>query len=453
MNRLERRSVFALSGIFALRIYGLFLILPVFAIYAEQLPGTSPFLIGIALGAYGLTQAVFQIPFGILSDRFGRKTMLTVGLLLFAVGSVVAAMSSGIVGVIVGRAIQGAGAIAAVILALTADLTREEQRTKSMAIIGATIGAVFLTALMTGPGLERTIGVPGMFWLTGFLALAALPVVWWIVPTPASAVFDINVRPVKAQMAAVLKDPQLLRLDLGIFVLHMVLTAMFVALPLVLIDTLAMPGGMHWKVYVPVLLASIVLMLPLLFAGMRRDRTMPVFKSAIFILIIAEILLWLGFTDRVMLLIGLVVFFVGFNLLEAMLPSLVSRLAPAGAKGTVMGVYNGFEFAGVFVGGALGGAIYGVWGATGLFLFGTIVAIAWWVIALTGGKPLLRDSMALPIERASDRDAATIAQRLLAIPGVEDVTVLSGEGVAYLKVDRDRLNEADLAPFERRASD
>ena len=228
MTRAERRAVSALAGIFGLRMFGLFLILPVASLYAGTLAGHTPLLIGLVLGAYGFTQALLQIPLGILSDRLGRKPVIVAGLLVFAVGSVVAALADHIVGVIVGRALQGAGAIAAAVLALTADLTREEQRTKAMGMIGVTLGLAFMLALIIGPILAGTVGVPAMFWFTGALAIAAIAVLWWGVPDPARAAPHRDVLTAPAQIDGVLRDAQLRRLDLGIFVLHMGLTAMFV---------------------------------------------------------------------------------------------------------------------------------------------------------------------------------------------------------------------------------
>ena len=346
MNRSERRSVAALAGVFNLRMLGLFLVLPVIALYAAQLDGATPFLIGLSVGIYGLTQALFQIAFGALSDRFGRKPLIMLGLLIFAFGSVVAAMSDTLTGIIIGRALQGSGAIAAVVLALVADLTREQQRTKAMALIGMSIGASFLIALMAGPALDRWIGVSGIFWLTAVLALGCIAVIVWWVPTPQHGARDPGSRATLVYFREVIANPHLLRLDLGIFILHMVLTAVFVVIPFALVDTLELKRDAHWQVYIPVLIGSVLLMAPLLIMGMRRQRTFWVFRLAIAILLAGQLALLSGMDQAKLLLTGLLCFFVGFNLLEAMLPSLMTRLAPGYAKGTAIGVYNTFEFAG-----------------------------------------------------------------------------------------------------------
>ena len=435
MNRSERRSVGALAGIFSLRMFGLFLVLPVMALYAAQMEGATPFMIGLAVGIYGLTQALFQIAFGTLSDRFGRKPLIVFGLLIFAAGSVVAAMADTLTGVIIGRALQGSGAIAAVVLALVADLTREQQRVKAMALIGMSIGASFLLALMAGPALDRWIGVSGIFWLTAVLALGCIVVVVWSVPTPRHAAGDPGSRASKDYFREVMANAHLLRLDVGIFTLHMVLTAVFVVAPFALVETLGLERDSHWQVYVPVLVGSILLMAPLLILGMRRERTFWVFRLAILIVLVGQCVLFSGADQAISLIAGLVCFFVGFNLLEAMLPSLMTRLSPGYAKGTAIGVYNTFEFAGVFAGGALGGILLGLFGSSGVFAFCVLATLMWLVVALTGRTPQLRNSVTLRLERERDLTSGAIEQSLGALNGVDEVTVLPKDCVAYLRVD------------------
>jgi len=435
MNRSERRSVGALAGVFSLRMFGLFLVLPVMALYAAQMEGATPFMIGLAVGIYGLTQALFQIAFGTLSDRFGRKPLIVFGLLVFAAGSVVAAMADTLVGVIIGRALQGSGAIAAVVLALVADLTREQQRVKAMALIGMSIGASFLLALMAGPALDRWIGVGGIFWLTAVLALGCIVVVVWWVPTPRHAAGDPGSRASKDYFREVMANAHLLRLDVGIFTLHMVLTAVFVVAPFALVETLGLERDSHWQVYVPVLVGSILLMAPLLILGMRRERTFWVFRLAILIVLVGQCVLFSGADQAISLIAGLVCFFVGFNLLEAMLPSLMTRLSPGYAKGTAIGVYNTFEFAGVFAGGALGGILLGLFGSSGVFAFCVLATLMWLVVALTGRTPQLRNSVTLRLERERDLTSGAIEQSLGALNGVDEVTVLPKDSVAYLRVD------------------
>ncbi|MGB1612323.1 MAG: MFS transporter [Arenicellales bacterium] len=322
MNSLERRSVAALAGVFSLRMFGLFMVLPMMALYASGLEGATPLMIGLALGVYGLTQAIFQIPFGMLSDRFGRKHLIVFGLVLFLIGSVVAALAQDALGVVVGRALQGSGAIAAVVLALVADLTRDQQRTKAMALMGMSIGASFLFALMAGPVLDQWVGMSGLFWMTALLAGLSIGVVIWIVPDAPITLREPGARATREFFFEVLKTPHLLRLDFGIFVLHMVLTALFVATPFALVDVLQLDRDAHWRVYVPVLLVSIILMLPLLIIGMRRHLTFFVFRIAIIALLAAFLLLFAGYDRSVWLVTGMGLFFVGFNLLEAMLRGL-----------------------------------------------------------------------------------------------------------------------------------
>ena len=435
MNRSERRSVGALAGVFSLRMFGLFLVLPVMALYAAQMEGATPFMIGLAVGIYGLTQALFQIAFGTLSDRFGRKPLIVFGLLVFAAGSVVAAMADTLAGVIIGRALQGSGAIAAVVLALVADLTREQQRVKAMALIGMSIGASFLLALMAGPALDRWIGVGGIFWLTAVLALGCIVVVVWWVPTPRHAAGDPGSRASKDYFREVMANAHLLRLDVGIFTLHMVLTAVFVVAPFALVETLGLERDSHWQVYVPVLVGSILLMAPLLILGMRRERTFWVFRLAILIVLVGQCVLFSGADQAISLIAGLVCFFVGFNLLEAMLPSLMTRLSPGYAKGTAIGVYNTFDFAGGFAGGALGGILLGLFGSSGVFAFCVLATLMWLLVASTGRTPQLRNSVTLRLDRERDLTSGAIEQGLGALNGVDEVTVLPKDCVAYLRVD------------------
>ena len=339
LNRLEKRSITALASVYGLRMFGLFLILPVLAIYAEQLDGSSPMLMGVALGVYGITQAIFQIPFGVMSDKFGRKPIIIFGLVIFIIGSLVAAFSSTISGVIIGRALQGAGAIASVVLALTSDLTRENQRTKAMAFIGMTIGLSFLLALIFAPILEFVIGVKGLFILTAVLAGISIFVVHKVVPTPVQT-FNLEVRAVPRRMLGLLKHPFLIRLDLGIFILHFVLTAMFVVVPVILLEQLKLPTQSHWKVYVPALLASIVFMVPMIILSSKKKWLMRVFLAAISILLFAQCLLMWRPLGVMGMTVCLFFFFWGFNLLEAMLPSLVSRVAPAAGKGSALSLIH-----------------------------------------------------------------------------------------------------------------
>jgi predicted MFS family arabinose efflux permease len=442
MNPLERRSVGVLAAIYALRMAGLFLIFPVFSLYAEGLSGQTPALIGVALGVYGLSQALLQIPYGVASDYLGRKPVIVVGLLVFAAGSVLAATSTSIYGVIAGRALQGAGAIAAAVMALVADLTREEQRTKAMAIIGVTIGGSMLLSLVIGPLLNGVIGVPGMFWMTAILALAATLVLWFGVPRPVRP--PQPTRDLAGQFARILRDGRLLRLDAGIFFLHLVITAMFLVLPHALLEHAGLPVNQHWQVYLPVMVAGVLTMIPFVIYANRGNRMRQVIIGAVAVLIVSEILLYFFHTAAVPLLLALWIFFSGFNLLEATLPSLISRLAPPESKGAAIGVYSTSQFLGAFVGGVLGGWVYGQAGIGAVFLLAAGGLTLWLLAAATMPTLHLLATRTLAIGRQSPAQAEKLARKLSALPGVAEAIVLAEEGMAYLKVEPRRFDEAAL---------
>lgn len=379
MSRDELRAGASLAAIFALRMLGLFLILPVFAVHAREIPGGDNLtLVGLALGAYGLTQAVFQIPFGMAADRHGRKPVIVTGLLLFALGSAVAAVATHIWWTILGRILQGAGAISAAVTALAADLTREQHRTKVMAMIGSSIGLMFAVSLVAAPAMYAVIGLGGIFWLTALLSLGAIGLVVFVVP-PAPAL-PPGPRP---SFGEVLADRNLLRLNLGIFTLHAVQMAMFVVIPGLLVQHGDMPVASHWKLYLPAVIVSFVLMVPAILLAERRNKVKPVFVSAILLLLSTEIAMSLGSTRFVVVAGGLLSFFVAFNILEAMLPSIVSRVAPAQAKGAALGIYNTTQALGLFTGGALGGWLVQNVDPAAVFVFGSIVVTGWLAVAVT----------------------------------------------------------------------
>jgi predicted MFS family arabinose efflux permease len=381
MSPTELRASLSLAAIFGLRLFGMFIILPVFVIYAETLEGgRNMALVGIALGAYGLTQAALQIPFGWWSDRYGRKRVIYAGLAIFALGSFIAAAASSIHLVIVGRIVQGAGAISAAVIAMAADLTREEHRTKAMALIGSTIGVAFALSLVASPALNRLIGVPGIFLLTGVLALGAMLIVWRVVPDPQAPAAPA--RGTLAEFRALLVDGQLLRLNYGIFVLHAVLMAMFIAIPFALRDA-GLPLEQHWHLYLPVMLLSFVLMLPAVMNSGKGDRLKRYFVVSVALVLVAQVLLGVLPPKFWLLALVLLTFFTPFNVLEAMLPTLTSRLAPPESKGAALGIYSSVQFLGTFVGSAAGGYAYGQWGATGVtVLCGALVAV--WLVVASG---------------------------------------------------------------------
>jgi predicted MFS family arabinose efflux permease len=444
MNRGELRAALSLSGVYALRMLGLFMILPVFALYAGELEGVTPTLTGLAIGAYGLTQAVLQIPAGLLSDRIGRKPVIIGGLLVFALGSVVAALADSMLVVILGRALQGAGAIAAAIMALAADLTREQHRIKAMALIGMSIGLSFALALVLGPVLNDWVGVPGIFAITAILALGGILVVMFVVPRPVVSRPHRVAEAIPAQFGRVLRHTQLLRLDFGILMLHAILTASFVVLPLILRDQAGVAASDHWKIYLPVLVCSVLAMLPLIIMAERRGRVRPVFLFAIALLIAAEIGLFVLPVTLYSVVFMMFVFFTAFNLLEAMLPSLVSRIAPADCRGTAMGFYSSSQFFGAFLGGALGGLLHQYYGTHAVFLCAAAGATLWLLLALSMSRPEKLSSYIYKIEAVEPGDTAQLAQRLLALAGVAEAVVVAEEGVAYLKVDKQVFDEASL---------
>lgn len=439
MSARELRAAFGLAGIFGLRMLGLFVILPVFALYAAKLEGGDNLtLVGVALGAYGLAQAILQIPFGRWSDAVGRKPVLYVGLAIFALGSIVAGWSTSIMGVIVGRVLQGAGAVSAVAIAMAADLTREEHRTKVMAIIGSTIGLSFALSLVLGPWLDRMIGVSGIFYLIAVLAVAAMIVVLRL-PEPADG------QPVREPVAfaEVLRNVELLRLNVGIFVLHAVLLSLFVTVPFDLIAA-GLDRTEHATVYAIVMLGSVLFMLPCVRLSERGGRAKTVFLGCI-VLVLASQAMLIGLTHSLWGVgATLLVFFMGFMVLEAALPAQVSRVAPAGARGAAVAVYSTLQFLGAAFGSALGGYLMQNAGRAGL-LWVNLAMVAVWLMVAWGMQEAVRSAertFAIPTMDASR--AESLRSRLVALNGVRDVRVNCGAGIAYLKVDIRIFDERDV---------
>ncbi len=382
----ERRAGMSLAAIFALRMLGLFLILPVFAVHAKGIPGGDDLtLVGLAIGAYGLTQAFLQIAYGAASDRFGRKPVIVFGLLLFLVGSVVAALADGIYMIIVGRVLQGAGAISAAVTALAADLTRDQHRTKVMAMIGSSIGLVFALSMVAAPLLYQAVGMDGIFWLTAALALGAIGVILWAVPA-APPVPRANA----GSFLGVLRDGQLMRLNFGVFALHLIQTTMWVMVPAALVAGGGLALADHWKVYLPAVLVSFVVMVPAVIIAERHDRLKQVFNAAVLLLAVVQFGLYLVGDALIPLALLLTLFFVAFNILEATQPSWISRIAPPASKGTALGVYNTLQSVGLFLGGVVGGWLGQQYGAGAVSLACGVLALLWLALAATMNPPPLR---------------------------------------------------------------
>ncbi len=454
LNPLEKRAAASLSSIYALRMLGLFMIFPVFSLYGQQLEGNTPLLIGLAIGAYGLTQAIFQIPFGMLSDKIGRKPVIVAGMLIFALGSIIAAMSDTIYGVIIGRIIQGSGAVAAAVMALAADLSREEHRMKIMAAIGMSIGFAFAVAMVLGSILNEWIGVAGIFWLTaGFALIGVAVTLFWVPDAPKT--FHRETEPVPEQFKAILSDHQLLRLDVGILILHMVLTATFIVIPIALTNEhyANLPSAEHWKVYLPVMILAMVLMVPFIIIAESKRRMKEVFVGAIAVVAVAEWGFWAFNDSFYALAFFILVFFSAFNILEASLPSLISKLSPAEAKGTAMGVYSTSQFFGAFLGGIIGGKLLGLYGINGVFLFAMLAMLVWLLIALTMKSPRYLSSFVVKLSKVKAEDIPKVTAGLTGICGVAEAVVIPEDGAAYLKVELHALDKAGLNEFSIKYSE
>lgn len=391
----ERRASGALALVFALRMLGLFIVLPVFALEAARLPGgDDPARVGLAMGLYGLTQAFLQIPFGMASDRFGRKPTIVTGLLVFALGSGIAAWAPDLTWLAAGRAVQGAGAISAAVTAFLADVTRDSVRTKAMALVGASIALMFALSLVIAPMLAGWVGLSGIFMLTCTLALTGIAVVIWVAPAEPRVHKPAEVGQVRGGLGEVLRHRGLLRLDLGVFVLHAVQLAMWMAVPAMLVQA-GLAKSAHWQLYLPAVAASLLIMGGVLFPMERRGKLRAAFLIAISLIALVQAGLWWvssqGVPVGLWTLGGLMfVFFIGFNTLEATQPSLVSRLAPAHARGAALGVYNTLQSVGFFVGGSVGGWLSRAFGASGLFAACTAATLVWLAVTWSMDAPAAR---------------------------------------------------------------
>ena len=437
MNALERRSTFALSSIFALRMLGLFMIIPVFSVAGQAYEGATPALIGLAVGVYGLTQAILQIPFSLIADRYSRKPLIVFGLLLFALGGAIAAMSDTIYGVIIGRAIAGGGAVSAVVMALLADVTREEQRSKAMAMMGMSIGLSFVIAFSLGPWLTSLVGISGLFWVTTIMGMLAISMLL-LVPKVTRHHKNFQ-QGYFVQLKEVLKMKDLNRLHVSVFSLHLLLTAMFIYVPLQLINYAQIPLSSHGLIYLPLLVLSLFFAFPSIILAEKYRKMRGIFLTAIGGIILGLIFMIFGFESKYILLLGLGLFFIAFNVMEALLPSWLSKAAPIQSKATAMGVNASGQFLGAFCGGILGGQLIMLnntamgWGIL------TAIAIIWLIISFGLSQPRYLSSLVLRLPETKQTDEWT--SQLLAIRGIEEVLVMPEQQVAYVKVDKLQIDD------------
>jgi len=444
MNRVEKRSVITLSSIIGVRMLGLFLILPILGLYVNVIPYATPFTIGIALGIYGLTQAILQIPFGYLSDRIGRKPMLILGLILFTLGSIIAANASSIYAIILGRALQGSGAIASVALAFLSDVTREEERTRAVAILGISIGFSFIVAFMVGPILDLIVGLSGIFWIAAILSTLAVLAVIVLLPEVSVNTSRQDTQPTWTDLFKSFCQIDLLAIDIGIFFLHMILAALFVFVPIFIVENFQSSSTEQWKIYGPVLFCSVLGMLPLLRLSMQKKYTFFVLRLGVAILFIALLMFAIIPISFTVIMIGLWLFFLGFTLLEALMPSMMSRLAPVGKKGSAIGVYNTFQFMGIFSGGLIGGWLYGLYGADGVFIFLACSGLAWLMLILAVRKPNFLESRMIDLKKVPQSEVSALLEKFQSMEGVREVILIPTEEIVHLRVEAEKFNDHDV---------
>jgi MFS family permease len=440
MNPVEKKALMGLSLIYATRMFGLFIVLPVLSLYAKKLPGADPVWLGLALGGYGLTQALLQVPFGTLSDRIGRKPVIVIGLLIFAAGSVMAAMAHSIGVLLAGRLLQGSGAVASVITALMADLTREEVRTRAMAGIGMSIGLAFAVGMIVGPIVAAHYDVGALFWMTGVLSLLAILILYMIVPNPPAHVKNTMGLSVK-DLGKVLSNPSLIRLDFSVFILHASLTSVFVAFPILL--SRFIPEKNLWHVYLPVILSGLFLMVPGMIYAEKKKKLKKMFLFSIALIVVSFVVFLLGYHSKAGLITGLTIFFIGFNLLEPIMPSIMTRFAKHKTRGTSSGVFSMSQFMGAFAGGLSGGILVSLSEKT---LFGGLLVLSlFWFFYARG----LTDPNHLEVfEENVVVDPSRITPLVLTLDGMKgvvDCRYFEGTGVLWVKYLSSAMTREEVA--------
>jgi predicted MFS family arabinose efflux permease len=445
-SAVEKRAVFSIASLYGFRMVGLFMVLPVMSIYFDQYQQASAFLLGLALGVYGLTQAILQIPLGLLSDKIGRRPVILGGLLMFILGSVVAATAETAIGVVIGRALQGTGAIASTLMALVTDLTAEQNRTKAMASIGGSIGISFAIAMVLGPVVAANFGLAGIFWLTAALGLIGAVIVFKAIPKTFSMRQNRETQTDLQQLGNLLREPSLMRLNMGIFFLHLTLMAAFVVIPNVLVQQLAINPNQLWWVYLSLLGGGFIAMLPAMIFAEKHNAQKKIFVLAVALMTLAMSVL--GSTDGVVLTLSMLfIYFAAFNLLEALLPSWLSKVCPVGNRGTAMGIYSSCQFLGTFTGGILGGFALANVGIDGLFWLLGLMLLFWCFVAATMASPKPLQTLILQV---GETKASDFVKSISNIVGVEDILLIEGEDLAYVKVNKNLIDLESLKPFLNR---
>lgn len=438
INSAEKRAIVSLGGIFALRMLGLFMIVPVFSVYGTQYTHATPFLIGLAIGIYGLGQALFQIPISLLADKFPRKPIIIAGLLVFALGGVICAVATDIYGVIAGRFIAGSGAVSAVVMALLADVTREQHRTKAMASMGLTIAISVMLAFGLGPFLTQFVGISGLFWFTAVSAVLAIGLLFLVPNATRVLKHNLDNHSALEQISTVLKISDINRLHLAIFILHLTMTAMFTLLPHQFSEVLGLTVAQQSYVYLPLLLLGFIIAIPLIIIAEKRQQMRSVFLASLFALVVGLGILALGSSTSIGLILGLAVYYIGFNSLEATIPSWISKRTPVTNKATAMGINSTTQFLGAFVGGAMGGILLTQSMTLAWSVLAVLTLLALMMIVAINSPPYLTS---LTVSLPTVQNVADWSKQLLNVPGIEELVMMQQEGIAYLKVDKNKLTD------------